>query len=539
SVNKGLWNHNLKISYRVLRKNLLFSGINISGLVLGITAFFVLLLYYFQETSYDTFFPEQDKIYRIAMNSTDEGQYQESAKGPVPLIDLYEGKLSNALFSRMMPWQGYVRLEKNDKTKENQFVFADESIFDIFSFEVIHGSVEGGLSAPFQVVLTESKAIYYFGNENPVGKTLTYDEGSGEFEFNVMAVIEDVPSNTHLNFDMLASFESLNQIVPWHNNWFYPTTYLYAKFDQQINAEEVVKLGQSLLKENANPGYLDGGPQIVLQPVTDIHLTSDKQGEWKANNTQINVHFFLVLGIFILLIAIINYINLTTANSQQRTKEIGIKKAMGSAKSQLLKQFFLESLLMISFSIIMSVGLLFLLWSPIISQLLDSSVALKFVNSYWTIAVIGIGTISLAALAGVYPAFTTIRFNPVDVIRNNLSKYMSKGSQRKVLVTVQFSISMFLILFTMLLVQQYFFLQSKNTGFEKENRVAIRMVDDFDAQNYQTLKERLSQLSFVQNAAISSTIVGLGEGFHGFNATFPNRTSLEDVEWFTLGVDED
>jgi len=145
----------------------------------------------------------------------------------------------------------------------------------------------------------------------------------------------------------------------------------------------------------------------------------------------------------------------------------------------------------------------------------------------------------LSVLAGTYPAFTALRFNPVDIIRNNLGKYMNKGRQRKILVTVQFSISMVLILFTMLLVRQYFYLQSKDAGFAKDYRVALKMLDDYDAKNYETLKEQLGQLSFVESAAVSSTLIGLGEGFHGFNASFPDRTESSDVEWFTLGVDED
>ena len=539
SINKGLWNHNMKISFRVLRKNPLFSGINVFGLVLGITAFLTLLLYYLQEKSYDTFFPDSERIYRIAINSMDDGQYQESAKSPVPLIDIYNESVSQSTYSRMMPWPGYLKNQTDEKKKENQFVFADESIFDIFPLEVVKGSLSNAMDAPFQLVMTESKAAQYFGNENPIGKTLSYDEGSGEFEFNVVAVIKDLPFNTHFDFDFIASFQSLDQVVPWHNNWFYPSTYLYAKFEDQSSLKNFEKLGQKLLKERGNPYYVDNQPEIILQPVTDIHLTSNRQGEWKPNNTQINTSFFLILGIFILLIAIINYVNLTTANSQQRTKEIGIKKAMGSDKGQLIKQFFLESFMIIIVSIFFSSIFLFTLWNPIIGQLLDASVVFDFLASYHTLMWVSLGALILAAVSGIYPAFTSVRYNPVDVIRNNLSKYMSKGLQRKILVTVQFSISMFLILFTMLLIRQYYYLQTKNTGFKKDYIVAITMLDDNDSKNYETLKSGLKNLSFVEEVAVSSTLMGLGEGFHGFNVNFPDRQDMSNIEWSTLGVDED
>ena len=540
SINKGLWIHNFKISLRVLKRNVLFSGINVIGLVMGITAFAILLLYYLQETSYDKFFEDHENTYRVAINSMDDGHYQESAKAPVPLIDLYEGSLeSEATFCRMLPWPGYLRYGEEDKAKENQFLFADATVLDIFPLEVIQGSSTGDFAAPFQLIITQSKALAYFGNRNPIGETLTYDEGSGEFEFNVVAVIKDLPYNTHLNIDFIASIKSLDQIAGWYNNWFYPSTYLYAHFDNPIEVENIEKKAQLLLKENANPGYVRNDPEVVLQPLTSIHLTSNRQGEWKANNTQINVGFFLALGVFILLIAVINYINLTTANSQQRTREIGVKKAMGSVKSQLIKQFLVEGFMMTSFSMLISVLLFFILWNPVISQILDKSTILSFLLNYQTILLSLAGLLLLATLTGAYPAFTTLRFNPVDVIRNNMGKYMNKSVQRKALVTIQFSISMVLILFTLLLVRQYFFLQSKDAGFAKDYRVALRMLDDYDAKNYMTLKEQLKQLSFVEEASISSTLVGLGEGFYGLNITFPDRTEMSGVEWFSLGVDED
>ncbi|MEM9327988.1 MAG: permease prefix domain 2-containing transporter, partial [Bacteroidota bacterium] len=354
-INHGLWNHNFKISLRVLRRNLLFSGINVMGLVLGITAFTILLLYYLQETSYDKFFANHENIYRIAVNVIEDGQYQESAKAPVPLMELYEGAIADkAQLCRMLQWPGYLRYQQGDHQKEDAFVFADPTVFDIFTPQVIQGSLEGGLDAPFQLAITRSKALAYFGDRNPIGETLTYNEGSSEFDFTIVAVIEDLPHNTHLKFDFIASIASLNQIASWYNNWFYPTAHLYAKFNRPIEIAAMEEQFQSILEQNANPEYVGNAPEVVLQQLTDIHLQSNRQSEWKPNNTQISVGFFLLLGVFILLIAVINYVNLTTANSQQRTREIGVKKAMGSAKSQLVKQFMVEAFLMISFSVVIS-----------------------------------------------------------------------------------------------------------------------------------------------------------------------------------------
>lgn len=540
SINNGLWKHNLKITFRVFRKNVLFTGINISGLVLGICAFTVLFLYYIQENSYDKIFPNYDQIFRIGVNLTDDGQFTESAKAAIPLRNVLTESISQgAEFARMLPWPGYVHKQVDDKFKESKFVFADENVFSLFPFKLINGSTTNTLSAPMQLVITKEKALRYFGDKNPVGQTLTYEDENGQFEFAIAAVIENLPENTHFDFDFIASFSSLTQVVPWHNNWFYPNTYLYAKVNDSDQIDDTKKIAQEILLQNAHRGYLEGNPKLIFQSLENIHLTSDRQGEWKSNNTQINIKFFLALGAFILLIAIINYVNLTTANSQQRSKEIGIKKAMGSEKSQLIKQFFVESFMTISIAIILSVILIAVLWKPLISQLLDGAVAYSVLVSYQAVLVVVFGVIALSAIAGTYPTLATIRFNPIDVMKNNLSKYLSNGNQRKILVTVQFSISMCLILFTILLIRQYNFLQNKNVGFTKDYQVALKMLDNQDKQNYQNLKEELRKLPFIESVAVSNTVIGMGEGFHGFPVKFPDHPDKIDSEWYTLGVDED
>lgn len=539
-VNRGLWSHNIKIAMRVLKRNSLLSGINISGLVLGLISCMILLMYYFQESSYDTFFPDHDKIYRIATNSMDDGQYQESAKGPVPLLQLLQGQFpEDVLSSRIMPWLGYVRYQNNERYKESQFVFADSNALEIFPLEVIQGSLKDVLTAPFQVAISESKALQYFGSENPIGKILSYEEGSEEFTFNVVAVVADLPENTHLDIEFLSSFKSLEKIIPWYNNWFYPRTYVYVKIPDSNHLQDFRDLAQDILLKNGNPNYVEDQPELVLQSLTDIHLYSNRVGEWKANNTQINIHLYLILGIFVLLIAVINYVNLTTANSQQRTREVGIKKAMGSSRKQLAWQFLMESFLIILIAGLLSVGLLALIWGLLLSSWLQWPVIAEMLVNEKSVLMLMLGVILLSGLVGFYPTMMTVRFSPVDVIRSNMGKYFSKGMQRKVLVTTQFSMAMGMILLTLLLLRQYDYLKNKATGFNINYRVALQMVDDHDAQNYHILKENLAQLPFVENIAMSSTVIGLSGGFYGFNVGFPDRQELSNVEWFTLGVDED
>ncbi len=540
-LNPGLWIHHFKIAVRVLRRNTLFSVINVCGLALGILCFVVLLVYYLQESSYDTHFPRYERIYRIASNVVNDGQFQESAKSPVPLSALLAGNLSlEATYVRMMPWQGYVRHELGERYKESHFVFADKDMFSLFPMEVVQGSIETVLGAPWQVAITESKARQYFGNENPIGKILTFEEdGEQVFRFHVGALIRDLPDNTHLKVEFISGFESLDQMFPWHNNWFYPRTYLYVMFPNSEAATGFEKLAKQQLLDKGDPDYLDDQPELILQALTDIHLTSDRVGEWKPNNTQINIHFFLLLGLFILLIAVINYVNLTTANHQQRIREMGIKQAMGASKRQITWQFLSESLAMILLALVIAVGLWLLIWQSFLSTWLQGSVVLELFSSMRTMISLVVAILALSGLVGFYPSLIVLRYSPVDVIRNNLGRYMSKGVQRKVLVSVQFSMAMAMILFTILLMRQYHFLRDKPAGYEVNYRVALRMVDDHDTENYLVLKEQLRQLPFVENIAMSSTLIGLGDGFHGFSFEFPDRTELSAVELSTLGVDED
>lgn len=540
SINNGLWKHNLKITFRVFKKNVLFTGINISGLVLGICAFTILFLYFIQEHSYDEIFPDHNRIFRVAVNSMDDGRYVESARSPIPLNDILRESIPQDVeLARLMPWPGYVSSEPNTKLKETQFVFADENMFDMFPINVISGATESALSAPMQIVLTEKKAIQYFGDKNAVGEILTFEDEYGKFEFAVAAVIEDLPENTHFNFEFIASFASLTQVIPWHNNWVYPNTFLYTKLNSKEDAEEIKAIAQEILIENANKNYVAGNPELVFQPLGSIHLTSNRQGEWESNNTQISIHLFLSLGAFILLIAVINYVNLTTANSQQRSREIGIKKAMGSEKIQLIKQFFSESLIMVIIALFLSAVVIATLWNPLIRQLLDSAIAFNVLFSFKSFVIVFVGSIALAAIAGTYPTLATVRFNPIDVLKNNLSRYLNNGNQRKILVTVQFSISMCLILFTILLIRQYNYLQDKNMGFQKDYQIALSMIDAHDKKNYQTLKEDLKKLPFIENVAVSSVVIGSGEGFYGFPVKFPDHPDNIESEWNTLGVDED
>ncbi len=539
SLNRGLWLYNMKIAFRVFRRNLLHSTINLFGLTMGILSFIVLTIYYLNENSFDRF-PDSDQIYRIATSLEDDGYYTESAQSPVPILPMLVQDLPQIRSSvRLLPLTGYLKKAGPLRFREEQLVFTDETFFEVFQISVLKGNMEEALTQPFTMVLTEEKAAQYFGDGNAIGEMLIFEDEDNQFEFTVTAVVSNFSHHSHLNVDFLVSFQSLNQVMPWHNNWFYPTLHSYVRLVPDHDAGEVEIAANRVLQNYAEEKYLEKSPELVFQPVHTLHLSSDRQGEWEPNSTQINVQYFFVLGLIILGIAMINYINLSTANSIQRSKEIGMKKAMGSSRPQLIRQFFSESFLMVSGSAIISLVLLLLFWSPFSTQLFGRQISLY---EFLTLRFLtyGLSVIFLLTLAaGFYPTLLVSRFRTLDVLRNRLSGYQGKGIQRKILVTIQFSISMVLILATLLLVEQYQYLLRKGLGFQKEYRVAIKLVEEEDKKNYKALKDALKQLSFVDNVAVSNTILGSETGFYGFEISLPDKPELGTFEWYTLGVDED
>jgi len=539
SFNTGLLAHNFKITLRVFKKNMLYTGINLAGLVVGLTAFVFLLVYYLHENSYDNQFADGEHIYRIDVHANKDGSYAESAKSPVPLVATLNGTIPQAVnYTRALPYSGLVSNEIGTKYREDQFVFVDQQFLEMFPPKLIQGTLNTALDAPFQIVLTEKKAKQYFGSENPIGKTIAYESEDAQYDFTVMAVVEDISTHSHLNIDFMATFSSLDRIIPWYKNWFYPNVYSYVQLDEQANSKEVEMASQEILEKNGFIHYVKQKPQLFFQPVQEIHLSSNKTGEWKPNNTQIDLGFFLSLGFIILLIAVINYINLTTAESQRRSKEIGIKKAMGSAKIQLIKQFFIESFLMINLAMLLTVVMVFFLWRTITFELMGIDLILINYLTWSNMGMFIVGGWILSVLVGIYPAFITIRYSAIDVIKNNLSKYMGKGYQRKVLVVTQFSISMCLIIGTVLLIKQYDFLQNKELGYQKDFRLAINLSDDYSKQNFTNLRDQLLQLPFVENAAVSNTLMGSPDGFHEFPISISDKPDLVDLELHTLGVGE-
>jgi putative ABC transport system permease protein len=489
------------ISFRSLKKHISYSLINILGLGLGLATCLLLVTWIRHELSFDTFHDKASRIYRFSLEYGNGGQVASTSVSPTALmpaiLSLPEAESGVRYYkvSGRNPW--IVRYE--DATfRETKFYVADSSFFDVFSFPLLKGNADEALRHPYSVVLTESIAKKYFGNDEPLGKLLKVNN---KREYVVTGVVADLPDNSLFKFDLLASFTSLPsymlQTQWWSANY---QTFILVKEKADVNALEA-KTNEIVQKEVELPG--DGGfVKYNKLALTDIYLKSPYAGEPEVVSDIRYVYIFSAVAILILLIACINYINLATAKAADRAKEVGIRKVVGALRKQLFFQFIGESVLITFFAFVFAF-LLSQLTLPLFNELTGKrfSNGVLFEPSFLLVS-LGVLLI-IAVLAGAYPAFAITSFKPVTVLKGNF-KTSGRGIWlRKGLVVFQFAISIILITGTIIIVKQLNYIQAKNLGYEKE-RVIHLPLDSLTETGYSSFKNELLRSGHVANVARGS-----------------------------------
>jgi putative ABC transport system permease protein len=499
----SLWRH--------ISKNRVFTLINVSGLAIGMLACILISQFVFHELSYDSFLENSDRIFRIQQDRFDKGelstQWAAGAAGIGP--DL------KANFSEV---KAMTRLSKNGATlangdtffREEDLYFASEDFFEVFSVRLIEGTDSLVLKEPFKIVLSESMAKKYFGSENPIGKSL---KANGQQEYEVSGVFEDLPITTHMKIDALASFVSLERlwndpVLSW--NWDGFMTYIVledgvdpAAFEAKLPEFVEKKAGEELRKYNA-------GLSFHLQPVKDIHLDSDYIMEFKANGNRQSVYFLSVVAILIMLIAWINYINLSTAKSVERAREVGVRKVMGGHRSQLIQQFLSESLFL-NFVAVLLATVLAMVLTPWFSGLTGRQLGFQLFEQpgFWFILLALI--IAGALMSGIYPAFVLSSFRPVEVLKGKF-KNTDKGIVlRKGMVVAQFIASITLMVGTFTVYLQLRYMRNQDLGVNIEQTLVLQspsVTDSTYKQKYQVFKQRLSEYSDVVSVTASTSVPG-------------------------------
>lgn len=480
----------LLISLRNLRKHFSYSFINIFGLGLGLATCLLLVLWITHELSYDQFHKNAKQIYRGSMEYGFGGSVAKTSVSPnalLPALKNFPEVEEGVRVFNLSAWNPFIVKNGDVLFQEDHFYFADSSFFKIFSYKLLKGNPDKVLTEPYSVILTEKIAKKYFGDEDPIGKTLTINNSR---EYKITGLIEDAPDNSFLQFEFLASFSSLGAgrgpLTWWSANYqtfvvLRPTASL-ATLEERIN--ELVK--KELANELTNPGDYVKYNFIAL---TDLHLRSEFSNEPEVVGDIKYVYIFGAIAILVLLIATINYVNLATARASERAKEVSLRKVVGAVRQQLFFQFMGESVIITVLAFCFAF-LLVQLALPFFNSVSGKNFDFLLLLNTGFIGYYALALLIIAALAGSYPALIISAYNPGTILKGNF-KFSGRGIWlRKSLVVTQFCISIILIMGTLVINKQLTFIQQKKLGYNKENSIMLPY-DKSTAEVYESLKSEL------------------------------------------------
>ncbi len=492
----------LKIAFRNLGRKKVYSFINITGLAVGIASCFLIFLYVRFETSYDQFHSKASRIYRVVGDIKSSADMLHWYNTPGPMAGAMKHEIPEVVETvRIVPGSLLVR-KGTIKFQEEQSLWADPSFFTVFDFPLKYGNPKTALREPNSIVFSETAARKYFGNSNPLGQSLLLT--GKNLHAIVTGVMKDIPGNSHIKADMLVSMATYSgSFVPWiETDWsvFNPSTYLllspganYQKVQAKLPAL-VKKYGGDELKKS-NTVYL-----AKLEPLKDIYLRSTYGAMETGNLNYVNA--FTVIALFVLLIACVNFINLTTARSVERAKEVGIRKCAGALKKQLLWQFLIESVIVALTSWILALILCcFLL--PLFNSLSGKLISTGIFEKPSDILLLLALALAIGLLAGIYPAFVLSSYKPVLVLKGRFSTGNSGTFLRKMLVVTQFAISIALIVGTLVVYSQLHFMRDRSLGFNKDQVLVISNNGDPGTIEF---KKQISDIPSIQSSSISSAI---------------------------------
>jgi putative ABC transport system permease protein len=496
------------IAWRNIRKDKTYSAINILGLTIGVTCSMFLLMYILDELSFDRYHANAANIYRVVSNIKEPDNAFTWAVAQQPLApelrDNYP-EVKNAV--RFDGFGGKPMFKNGDKSfYEDNIYYADSTVFDMFTYPFIYGDANTALDQPFSIVLTEKLATKYFGTDNALGQTLVNQNNE---TFKVTGVMKNVPLNSHFIFDALVSGNTRKENTQWGNFGVYTYIQLPAGYD--IN--KMYASLDKILKEKVDVIFAQYNITIKyeLQPITDIHLHSKIQDEAEAGGDISYIYIFGAVAAFMLIIASINYMNLATARSASRAKEVGIRKVMGSLRPQLIAQFITESVVITLLALATSLILIYALL-PLFNELSNKELPFGYIlQAPVLLSLIGI-VLVIGIVGGSYPALYLSGFNPVTVLKGKLSAKGGNAIFRKILVIVQFAISIFMLISTLIVYDQLQYLRNKDLGFTKEHVIRMLMPTDEQANHIAAIAESMRQTKGVAAAASSNSSPGFGIG---------------------------
>ncbi|MGC4035906.1 MAG: ABC transporter permease [Chitinophagaceae bacterium] len=515
----------LKVALRNLWKNKAFSAINIIGLSAGLAVCLLIVLYVRDETSYDKYNLQSNNIYRLDADIYFNNTQFTSAVAPAPLAPTLKKDYPQIVqYTRLRSFGDILIKKDNQNIQNHNAVFADSTFFQVFSIPMISGNPLTALNEPNSIVIDATTAKKYFNSTDVLGKTLYVDNS---VNCKITGVIKDIPPQSHFHFSFIRPMHDTyhDDQGDWLSNNYASFVMvqpgvtkeaLQSKVDATIN-NYLVKQVEQVLHANASD-MTKGGNHFLypVMPLTDIHLHSNKSYEFEANGNVSYVYIFSVIAIFILLIACVNFMNLSTARSANRAKEVGIRKVAGSLRSDLITQFLTESVLVSFFSLVLAIGIAALL-VPLFNQLAGKQMSVLTLFSSWLLPVLLALIIVVGCIAGSYPAFYLSSFQPVQVLKGGIAKGFKSSWLRSGLVVFQFFISITLIIGTIVIYNQLTYIRNREIGYNRDQVLVINNTYVLDKKT-KLFKDEMLKISGVQSAAVAGSL--------------PTETAYNQQGWF-------
>ncbi|MDH3988452.1 MAG: ABC transporter permease, partial [Gammaproteobacteria bacterium] len=527
----------LKIAWRNIVGNPLFSAINIIGLAIGLACCIIITLFVRYEMSYDKHWDNADRIYRVTRDFF--GNDLKLAAVAPPIAPLMKQDFAEVEDITRILATGGIALSRGDtKIREENMVIADPNVFEFFNLEFVSGDPETALARPTDIVMSERAVARYFGDEDPIGQTLNLMD---QADVTVTAIIKDLPDNTHMAFELVGSMDAIplmmgpGELESWGSNNYYTYTRLPEGYDP-ANLEAQFN---DFLVRHWNEDA-ESSSKLSLQRLPDIHLTSNRDGEWGTNGSIGVVYTFSAVALFVLLIACINFMNLTTARSTQRAREVGVRKVVGANRSQLITQFMGESIMLTAFAMLLAVAMVEIIL-PVFAAFLEIPLVFSLASPT-SLGLLVLGILIVGGFAGSYPALYLSKFRPADVLKGPAS---GTGSAllRKSLVVVQFATSIALLIATGVVMAQMKYAQNVDLGFDKSQNLVTQLPYFADLwEVYEPMKAELEAHPDISSVVYSSRVPSMqnndGSGYiaEGEQVAIENFMGISDIkvdyQWF-------
>ena len=516
-----------------------YSFLNLFGLAIGIACFLLISLYVHDEYSFDRMHSKADRIYRIHEIMQSNGVGERSASQPFPvagaLLNDYGPQVEKAVrfFNFQAPTLPMATLDGKKEFNESRVFVTDADFFDVFDFPLIEGDRRTALKNRETIVITKSMAKKYFENENAMGKYLRFQ---GTTNLLVTGIMEDIPHNTHFQFDCLISFRTIDQVYDprtpqsWHWYWNPCWTYLLLK-----DASDAPALQAALpaFVQKYFPEFLRPDVTMELFPLTDIHLKSNMDYEIQPNSSLTTLYIFVSIAVFVLLIACINFINLSTARAASRAKEVGMRKTLGGQRFQLISQFLFESILLTLLSVSLAIAIVMIVL-PVFNLFAEKNIAVATLMEPFYLWLLTLLTITVGIFSGMYPSIVLSSFKPITALKASPSR--ERGAMfRKALVTAQFTMSIILLIGTGVAIDQLNMLQRSDTGFTRDNVLMIPVARSPVAQNYTSLRNEFLRIKNTVSVTALEEVLGAKHQIRNFkfegmeeSKPFPRLTVRHD-----------